>query len=107
MVEEEEEEEASNLTPSQRYAASALFAIALNQAQISQTKPLGIPTTDDGVSDGESENRRIGEPISTGDDTFSDDVDLGVTRFLVSSDPFSGNPIQKRHRFLVSGSHLE
>ncbi|KFK40188.1 hypothetical protein AALP_AA3G341700 [Arabis alpina] len=77
---EEEEEATSNLTPSQRYAASALFAIALNQAQISQTKLLGIPTTS--VNDGEPENRLIREPISTGssngDDPISDEADFWV-----------------------------
>ncbi|XP_010489506.2 PREDICTED: uncharacterized protein LOC104767165 isoform X2 [Camelina sativa] len=71
-------EATSNMTPSQRYAASALFAIALNQAQISQTKPLGIPaTTDHDGDDGESENRR--ESISSdGDIPISDDADLWV-----------------------------
>lgn len=77
-----EDEATSNLTPSQRYAASALFAIALNQAQISQTKPLGIPTTDHGGGNVESENRRTGEPISTGstngDDPISEHADLWV-----------------------------
>ncbi|CAN8271200.1 unnamed protein product [Cochlearia groenlandica] len=53
------EEATSNLTPSQRYRASALFAIALNQAQISQTK---IQATDDHV----------------GDDHISDNADLWV-----------------------------
>ncbi|XP_010413917.2 PREDICTED: transmembrane and coiled-coil domain-containing protein 4-like [Camelina sativa] len=65
-------EATSNMTPSQRYAASALFAIALNQAQISQTKPLGIPATTD--HDGDD-----GEPISSdGDIPISDDADLWV-----------------------------
>ncbi|EOA30052.1 hypothetical protein CARUB_v10013157mg [Capsella rubella] len=55
-------EATSNMTPSQRYAASALFAIALNQAQISQTRPLEIPATTD----------HDGEPISSDGDTISD-----------------------------------
>ncbi|ESQ50651.1 hypothetical protein EUTSA_v10022586mg [Eutrema salsugineum] len=65
-------EATSNLTPSQRYAASALFAIALNQAQISQTKPLGIPSTDHGGDDGESIRS------SGGGDPISEDADLWV-----------------------------
>ncbi|VYS52710.1 unnamed protein product [Arabidopsis thaliana] len=60
-------EATSNLTPSQRYAASALFAIALNQAQISQSKPLGIPATGS-----------TGEPISSDSDPISDEADLWV-----------------------------
>ncbi|CAA7022123.1 unnamed protein product [Microthlaspi erraticum] len=71
-------EATSNLTPSQRYATTALFAIALNQAQISQTKPLGIPATDQGGDNGESENCRTGETISSGGDHISDDADLWV-----------------------------
>ncbi|KAJ4876895.1 hypothetical protein Rs2_41913 [Raphanus sativus] len=46
-------EATSNLTASQRYAASALFAMALNQAQISQTRPLG---TDHGVTSGDGDS---------------------------------------------------
>lgn len=72
-------EATSNLTPSQRYAASALFAIALNQAQISQTKPLGIPATTEHDGDGgESENRRTGEPVSSDGDPISNDADIWV-----------------------------
>lgn len=74
-------EATSNLTPSQRYAATALFAIALNQAQISQTKPLGIPATDHGGDNGESENLQTGETIgssSRGGDHISVDTDLWV-----------------------------
>ncbi|KAG6383735.1 hypothetical protein SASPL_156500 [Salvia splendens] len=37
------------LTPPQKHSASALFAMALNQAQIHQTQPLGLPASaDDG-----------------------------------------------------------
>ncbi|KAG6384950.1 hypothetical protein SASPL_153773 [Salvia splendens] len=39
----------SMLTPPQKHSASALFAMALNQAQIHQTQPLGLPASaDDG-----------------------------------------------------------
>ncbi|KAF3504001.1 hypothetical protein F2Q69_00040540 [Brassica cretica] len=63
-------EASSNLTPSQRYAASALFAIALNQAQISQTKPL---VTDHGRDNGDSEHG-----LTSGGDSISQDEDLWV-----------------------------
>ena len=63
-------EASSNLTPSQRYAASALFAIALNQAQISQTKPL---VTDHGGDNGDSEHG-----LTSGGDSISQDEDLWV-----------------------------
>ncbi|CAH8344487.1 unnamed protein product [Eruca vesicaria subsp. sativa] len=69
-------ESTSNLTPTQRYAAGALFAIALNQAQINQTQPLGIPATlnDDEECD-RSEERRSN--CSSGD-SVSDDPTLWV-----------------------------
>ncbi|KAG2277844.1 hypothetical protein Bca52824_060399 [Brassica carinata] len=63
-------EASSNLTPSQRYAASALLAIALNQAQISQTKPL---VTDHGGDNGDSEHG-----LTSGGDSISQDEDLWV-----------------------------
>ncbi|CDY53279.1 BnaC09g09640D [Brassica napus] len=63
-------EASSNLTPSQRYAASALLAIALNQAQISQTKPL---VTDHGRDNGDSEHG-----LTSGGDSISQDEDLWV-----------------------------
>ncbi|OIT33269.1 PREDICTED: transmembrane and coiled-coil domain-containing protein 4-like isoform X1 [Nicotiana attenuata] len=37
----------STLTPMQRYAAGALFGLALHQAQIHQTSPLGFPSDED------------------------------------------------------------
>lgn len=70
-------EATSNLTPTQRYAAGALFAIALNQAQINQTQPLGIPAAldnDDEECD-RSEERRSN--CSSGD-SVSDDPNLWV-----------------------------
>ncbi|KAF2583722.1 hypothetical protein F2Q70_00033864 [Brassica cretica] len=69
-------EATSNLTPTQRYAAGALFAIALNQAQINQTKPLGIPAAlDDDEECDRSEERRSN--CSSGD-SVSDDPNLWV-----------------------------
>lgn len=52
--------ETSILTPTQRYAAAALFALALHQSQVHQTKPLNtlVPLEEEpigeGVSDGKS-----------------------------------------------------
>ncbi|KAL6224528.1 hypothetical protein ACLB2K_003383 [Fragaria x ananassa] len=40
----------SFLTPTQRYGAGALFAFALHQAQIHQTRPLGLLTHDDSTA---------------------------------------------------------
>lgn len=37
---------ASLLTPTQRYAVGSLLALALRQAQIHQTRPLGSPIED-------------------------------------------------------------
>ncbi|KAJ4914384.1 hypothetical protein Rs2_09005 [Raphanus sativus] len=71
-------ESTSNLTPTQRYAAGALFAIALNQAQINQTQPLGIPAAledDDDKECDRSEERRSN--CSSGD-SVSDDPNLWV-----------------------------
>ncbi|KAK9284903.1 hypothetical protein L1049_024084 [Liquidambar formosana] len=63
----------SLLTPTQRYAAGALFALALHQAQIHQTRPLGgsLPT---------DEEDSTGERISSGSssDSVSEDPGLWV-----------------------------
>ncbi|KAF2572908.1 hypothetical protein F2Q70_00001036 [Brassica cretica] len=75
-------EASSNLTPSQRYAASALFAIALNQAQISQTKPL---VTDHGRDNGDSEHG-----LTSGGDSISQDEDLGPPSFWPAPTPWHG-----------------
>ncbi|KAK7367334.1 hypothetical protein VNO80_09343 [Phaseolus coccineus] len=48
----------SYLTPTQRYAAGALFGLALNQAQIHQTHPLGL-STDDFPSDSERTSSKL------------------------------------------------
>ncbi|XP_057959978.1 uncharacterized protein LOC131152236 [Malania oleifera] len=62
----------SLLTPTQRYAAGALFALALHQAQNHQTRPLGSPVDDDDAT---------GERHSTGSssgDSVSEDAELWV-----------------------------
>lgn len=61
----------SNLTPTQRYAAGALFAIALHQAQINQTRPLGL-----GEDDFESTGNRISSSSGGSSDSVSEDPDL-------------------------------
>ncbi|CAK9157057.1 unnamed protein product [Ilex paraguariensis] len=60
----------SMLTPAQRYAAGALFGLALHQAQIHQTRPLGSPSDDDPT----------GERTSSGSssDSVSEDPQLWV-----------------------------
>ncbi|XP_010526790.1 PREDICTED: transmembrane and coiled-coil domain-containing protein 4 isoform X2 [Tarenaya hassleriana] len=73
-------EATTNLTPTQRYAAGALFAIAVNQAQIPQTQPLGSPVADEDDEGGGGESRRSGERSSSGssNDSVSEDPGLWV-----------------------------
>ncbi|KAG8383406.1 hypothetical protein BUALT_Bualt04G0009400 [Buddleja alternifolia] len=65
------------LSPTQKYAAAALFSLALNQAQVHQTLPLGFPPDrqDDDVFK-PSEER--GRKSSSGADSVSDDPQLWV-----------------------------
>ncbi|KAG8662772.1 transmembrane and coiled-coil domain-containing protein 4 isoform X2 [Manihot esculenta] len=63
----------SLLPPTQRYAAGALFAIALHQAQIHQTQPLGVPPDDE-----PTEGERISSSSSNSSDSVSEDPDLWV-----------------------------
>ncbi|VVB10056.1 unnamed protein product [Arabis nemorensis] len=72
-------ESTSNLTSTQRYAAGALFAIALNQAQINQTQPLGIPASENDDEEGDN-NRRSDDRRSncSSGDSVSDDPGLWV-----------------------------
>ncbi|KAA3474427.1 transmembrane and coiled-coil domain-containing protein 4-like isoform X1 [Gossypium australe] len=65
-------ESKSFLTPTQRYGAGALFAFAVNQAQIHQTRPLGLPFEDDHHSTGERTSS------SSSNESVSDDPDLWV-----------------------------
>lgn len=46
------------LTPTQKYAAGALFALALHQAQIHQTCPLGFPSHQDNDDDRDPSEER-------------------------------------------------
>ncbi|KAF2583721.1 hypothetical protein F2Q70_00033865 [Brassica cretica] len=72
-------EATSNLTPTQRYAAGALFAIALNQAQINQTQPLGIPAAiDDDDDDKECDRSEERRSNCSSGDSVSDDPSLWV-----------------------------
>ncbi|XVF59731.1 hypothetical protein PTKIN_Ptkin07bG0299300 [Pterospermum kingtungense] len=69
-----ETESNSFLTPTQRYAAATLFAIAVNQAQIHQTRPLGLPT-EEYYDDAPCEERTSSGSSS---DSVSEDPDLWV-----------------------------
>lgn len=60
----------SMLSPIQRYAAGALFGLALHQAQIHQTHPLGTPLDDDPTDDRTSN--------SSSSDSVSEDPQLWV-----------------------------
>ncbi|KAF3534989.1 hypothetical protein DY000_02036441 [Brassica cretica] len=71
-------EATSNLTPTQRYAAGALFAIALNQAQINQTQPLGIPAAIDDDDDKECDRSEERRSNCSSGDSVSDDPNLWV-----------------------------
>ncbi|OQU93398.1 transmembrane and coiled-coil domain-containing protein 4 [Sorghum bicolor] len=67
---------ATTLTPTQRYAAGALLALALRQAQIHQSAPLGSGSTDPGPDDEERASSASGSSsstatISSGSDTAS------------------------------------
>ncbi|KAK6129585.1 hypothetical protein DH2020_036686 [Rehmannia glutinosa] len=62
----------SMLTATQKYAAGALFAMALNQAQIHQTLPLGFPSTAD---DGDPSEERLS---SSSSDSVSENPQLWV-----------------------------
>ncbi|EYU31146.1 hypothetical protein ABFS82_08G237700 [Erythranthe guttata] len=64
------------LTPTQRYAAGALFSLALHQAQEHQTSPLGFPSHQDEDGGGESSEERVSSSSSS--DAVSDDTQLWV-----------------------------
>ncbi|OWM66418.1 hypothetical protein CDL15_Pgr013635 [Punica granatum] len=64
----------SFLSPTQRYGAGALFALALHQAQMHQTRPLGM-LDPDGEDDGPGEERPSSGSSS---DSVSEDPDLWV-----------------------------
>ncbi|KAF5177711.1 transmembrane/coiled-coil protein [Thalictrum thalictroides] len=57
----------SMLLPTHRYAAGGLIALALNQAQIHQTRPLGISDEEERVSN-----------CSSSSDSVSDDPQLWI-----------------------------
>ncbi|KAK6150560.1 hypothetical protein DH2020_015492 [Rehmannia glutinosa] len=64
----------SMLTATQKYAAGALFALALHQAQIHQTTPLGFPSHKD--DDDDPSEERVSSSSSS--DAVSDDPHLWV-----------------------------
>ncbi|GMH14901.1 hypothetical protein Nepgr_016742 [Nepenthes gracilis] len=64
---------ASFLSPTQRYAAGALFALALHQAQNHQSRPLGVPSQDD-----EPTADRTSISSSSSSDSVSEDPELWV-----------------------------
>ncbi|KAL7104572.1 hypothetical protein ACP275_08G253800 [Erythranthe tilingii] len=64
------------LTPTQKYAAGALFSLALHQAQEHQTSPLGFPSHQDEDGGGESSEERVSSSSSS--DAVSDDTQLWV-----------------------------
>ncbi|KAL6518479.1 hypothetical protein OROGR_018981 [Orobanche gracilis] len=70
---------ASILTPTQKYAAGALFALALHRAQIHQTSPLGSPFRQGEDGDGYDGDRSEGcVSSSSSGDAVSDDPQLWV-----------------------------
>ncbi|KAM6564691.1 hypothetical protein CsatB_024689 [Cannabis sativa] len=71
----------SFLTPTQRYAAGALFAFSLHHAQINQTRPLGSffsSDDDDPSSDNRISSGSCSSSTSTSSDSVADDPDLWV-----------------------------
>jgi len=61
----------SLLSPTQRYAAGALFGLALHEAQLNQTNPLPLPATEDSLSEERTSS-------SSSSDSVSEDPDLWV-----------------------------
>lgn len=61
----------SFLSPTQRYAAGALFGLALHESQVNQTRPLPLPASEDSLS---SERTSSG----SSSDSVSEDPDLWV-----------------------------
>lgn len=59
----------SFLTPTQRYAAGALFGLALHQAQINRTQPLGLSTGEEPTDE---------RPSCSSSDSVSEDPQLWV-----------------------------
>ncbi|KDP46691.1 hypothetical protein JCGZ_06479 [Jatropha curcas] len=67
----------SLLSSTQKYAAGALFAIAVHQAQIHQSQPLGFFTDDNPTE----EEQRISSSSSNSSDSVSEDPDLWVHKY--------------------------
>ncbi|KAL9241440.1 hypothetical protein vseg_015554 [Gypsophila vaccaria] len=75
---------AKMLSPEQRYAAGVLFTLAVNQAQIHQSRPLGSPSNqlsgdiDGGDDGGERISSSSGGGSSSGGDSVADDPLLWI-----------------------------
>ncbi|XP_004509335.1 uncharacterized protein [Cicer arietinum] len=63
----------SFLSPTQRYAAAALFGLSLHESQVNQTRSLLLPASDDSLSNNERTSTS-----SSSNDSVSDDPDLWV-----------------------------
>ncbi|XP_022638468.1 transmembrane and coiled-coil domain-containing protein 4 isoform X2 [Vigna radiata var. radiata] len=61
----------SLLSPTQRYAAGALFGLALHEAQLNQTNPLPLPVSENSISEERTST-------SSSSDSVSEDPDLWV-----------------------------
>lgn len=68
----------SCLSSTQRYAAGALFAISLHQAQIHQSHPLGCPPDEGDEPSGERTSSCSRSSNSSGSDSVSEDPGLWV-----------------------------
>ncbi|KAG4939221.1 hypothetical protein AAZX31_16G117200 [Glycine max] len=64
----------SFLSPTQRYAAGALFGLALHEAHLNQTNPLPLPASEDSLS----EEQRTSSSSGSSSDSVSEDPDLWV-----------------------------
>ncbi|CAJ2635704.1 transmembrane and coiled-coil domain-containing protein 4-like [Trifolium pratense] len=64
----------SFLSPTQRYAAAALFGLSLHESQLNQTRILPLPASVDSISN----TNRISSSSSSSSDSVSDDPDLWV-----------------------------
>ncbi|CAK8532840.1 unnamed protein product [Lathyrus sativus] len=64
----------SFLSPTQRYAAAALFGLSLHESQVNQTRILPLPASDDSISN----TYRISSSSFSSIDSVSNDPDLWV-----------------------------
>ncbi|KAK9713254.1 hypothetical protein RND81_06G015200 [Saponaria officinalis] len=90
---------AKMLSPEQRYAAGALFALAVHQAQIHQSRPLGTPPLQfsDNIDGGDDGGERINDRVSSSSNGSSSSGDSVSEDPLLWINPNSGllHPIFK------------